>query len=168
MSTNIVPISPRARYQAAESSQYHKAPPRSGAADLAIARAHFTLRDWARWLDENLDFVSGSFDKLVNFIVGQGITIEPMVRDRKGNLLEAVNKQIKQAILDESAPESWSRDCNVNGEYTRGEQERIACRTSRHSIGRSHRGRCAFRVRPILPRSLPRTTEVPHARRWTI
>jgi len=120
---------PTASYQAGDSSQYHKNPAPVGSGDRSVATAYYRLRDWSRWLDENLDLVTGAFDKLVNFIVGGGITIEPTVRDRKGRLLPKVNEQIRRAIVDESYPDCWSRDCNVTGEYTRGEQERIACRS---------------------------------------
>ena len=120
---------PTASYQAGETSQYHKNPGAVGSGDRSVATAYYRLRDWSRWLDENLDIVTGAFDKLVNFIVGPGLTIEPTVRDRKGKLLPRVNDQIRRAIVDESYPDCWSRDCNVTGEYTRGEQERIACRS---------------------------------------
>jgi len=120
---------PTAAYQAGETTQYHKHPGAVGSGDRSVATAYYRLRDWSRWLDENLDLVTGAFDKLVNFIVGGGITIEPTVRDRKGRLLPKVNDQIRRAIVDESYPDCWSRDCNVTGEYTRGEQERIACRS---------------------------------------
>lgn len=120
---------PSAAYSAGKSSQYHRAPARSGSGDASSGAAGTKLRDWARWFDENLDFVSGALDKLANFIIGNGITIEPMVRDRRGRLLQRVNDQIRAAILDENSPSCWSRDVNVTGEYTRGEQEWIACRT---------------------------------------
>ena len=116
-------------YQAGTSSKDHSLPPQKGAADADITSASSRLRDWARWMDQNVDVVTGALDKLANFIVGPGITIEPMVRDRKGRLLEKVNSQIRRALLDESIPGCWSRDVNVTGEYTRGEQEWTACRS---------------------------------------
>ena len=120
---------PRADYAAAKPNPYHKAPRQSGSGNASTGAAGTKLRDWARWMDENLDIVTGALDKLANFIVGPGITIEPMVRDRKGRLLERVNNQIRHALLDESIRGSWARDVNVTGEYTRGEQEWAVCRT---------------------------------------
>lgn len=116
-------------YQAGQVSPYHRAPRKTGSGDASTGGANTKLRDWARWFDENLDIVCGALDKLTNFIVGMGITIEPMVRDRRGNLLESVNDQIRRELLDMDVPRSWSRNVNVTGEYTRGEQEWIACRT---------------------------------------
>lgn len=133
MIAKVTPIpvnrGPSAAYQASKPSLQHKAPPRSGSADASVGAADARLRDWARWLDENLDIVTGALDKLCNFIVGTGITIEPMVRSRNGKLLDLVNNQIRTVLLSEDSPNSWSRSVNVTGEYTRGEQEWTACRT---------------------------------------
>lgn len=128
MSATVTKL-PTAAYQAGEPSKYHKSPRRSGSGDASSGAAGTKLRDWVRWLDENLDVVSGAFDKLSNFIVGDGLSIQPMVRNRKGELLPKVNEQITSALLDETNRMSWARDVNVTGEYTRGEQEWIACRT---------------------------------------
>lgn len=116
-------------YQAGKSNKDHALPPVKGGPDSDTATASTRLRDWARWMDQNVDVVTGALDKLANFVVGAGITIEPMVRDRKGRLLQKVNQQIRRALLDESIPGCWSRDVNVSGEYTRGEQEWTACRS---------------------------------------
>ena len=120
---------PPSAYEVAKPSKYRKAPPHSNSGDASTGAAGTKLRDWARWLDENLDIVTGALDKLANFIVGERITIEPMVRNRRGELLKGVNEQITRAILDEGVRDSWSRNVSVTGEYTRGEQEWITCRT---------------------------------------
>lgn len=119
----------KAKYQAAQASQYRRLPPKSKSGDKTIGQAGTRLRDWARHLDENVDLVTGAFDKLVNFIVGPGIAIEPLVKARDGSLLQSVNADIRALITDHRVKGSWSRDCNVTGQYRRGEQERIACRT---------------------------------------
>jgi lambda family phage portal protein len=116
-------------YQAGSSNKDHSLPPAKGSADADTATASTRLRDWARWMDQNVDVVTGALDKLANFIVGAGITIEPMVRDRKGRLLQKVNEQVRRVLLDESIPGCWSRDVNVTGEFTRGEQEWTVCRS---------------------------------------
>jgi lambda family phage portal protein len=116
-------------YQAGSGSKDHSLPASQGTADASTSTAGTRLRDWARWMDENVDVVTGALDKLANFIVGPAITIEPMVRDRKGRLLERVNDNIRRVLLDESIPGCWSRDVSVTGEYTRGEQEWTACRS---------------------------------------
>ena len=120
---------PTADYSAAKFSPYHKKPLPAGSADASTNLAGTRLRDWARWLDENLDIVTGALDKITNFIVGTGISIEPMIRNRSGELLVVVNDRIRRVLLEESNKNSWCRDVNVTGEYTRGEQEWIACRT---------------------------------------
>ncbi len=116
-------------YRVATPSPYHKAPRIQPSADASTGQATHKLRDWARWLDENHDLVTGALDKITNFAVGTGISIEPMVRNRSGNLLPKVNDQIRKAILDETIRGAWSRDVSVTGEYTRGEQEWVAFRT---------------------------------------
>ena len=116
-------------YSVATPSPYHKAPRIQPSADASTGQANHKLRDWARWLDENHDLVTGALDKITNFAVGTGISIEPMVRNRAGKLLPKVNDQIRKVLLDETIRGSWSRDVNVTGEYTRGEQEWVAFRT---------------------------------------
>ena len=128
MSVSVLRKGPQA-YKVATPSPYHKAPRQQPSADASTGAANHKLRDWARWLDENHDIVNGAIDKITNFAVGTGIRIEPMVRNRRGELLERVNDQIRKVLLDETIRESWSRDVNVTGEYTRGEQEWTAFRT---------------------------------------
>lgn len=132
MSAKVARLHPKktvAAYDAGKPSPYHRAPRRSGSGDSSSGAAGTKLRDWTRWLDENVDFVTGAFDKLTNFIVGKGLAIEPMVRNRRGELHTKANDAIRNVLLDEDSPDCWSRDVNVTGEYTRGEQEWIACRT---------------------------------------
>lgn len=155
--------SPTNSYEVAKTSKYRKAPARSGSGDASSGAAESKLRDWARWLDENHDIVTGALDKLTNFIVGAGISIEPMIRNRRGELIPRVNDQIRNAILDESSRGSWSRDVNVTGEYTRGEQEWMVCRTwlrdgevlARKVSRRSSRGALPYQVQTIEGDHLP-------------
>lgn len=150
-------------YDAGRDSKYHKSPRRTGSGDAATGAAGTRLRDWARWLDENHDIVSGALDKLTNFIVGNGISIEPMVRTRRGELLTKVNEQIRRALLDEEMRNCWSRDVNVTGEHTRGELEWISCRTwlrdgevlARSVNRRSRRDALPYQIQMIEADHLP-------------
>lgn len=150
-------------YQAGTASPFHRAPRRTGSGDASTGAAGTKLRDWARWFDENSDIVCGALDKLANFIVGRGIAIEPMVRNRRGELLKRVNDQIRLELLSDDISRAWSRDVNVTGEYTRGEQEWITCRTwlrdgeilARRVNRRPSRGRLSYQVQLLEADYLP-------------
>ena len=73
-------------YDAAQSSRHRpmRGDQRSGNAVMDHAR--YSLRSWARHLDENHDLAVGVLDDLVKKIIGCGIAIEPMIKAPNGKL----------------------------------------------------------------------------------
>ncbi len=110
-------------YSAAGTSQYHprRGDNRSGNAVMEHARGRLT--NWARYLEENTDLAVGVLDDLTDRVIGTGITIEPMVRNRAGQPLEALNDTIKRAWLD------WGRTPEVSGVIPWGELQRLLFRS---------------------------------------
>jgi lambda family phage portal protein len=120
MSARVIPL---ARYEAGQSSPYHPNPPASRSADWEYSSAGRTLRDWARHLADNSSVVSAVLSSRVSNAIGAGLTYEPLVRDRKGNLLPEVNDALRRIH------QQWSRSPDVTGELSRPELERLAWRT---------------------------------------
>lgn len=116
----IVPL--RARYEAGFPTDYNPPPPAANAADAEIYSAGARLRDWARYLAKNSAIVAAILDARVAKGVGQGLTYEPMVRDRAGNLLPKLNDAIRAWHTE------WSERIDVTGELARPEVERLMWR----------------------------------------
>lgn len=57
-------------YEAANPSRLHKAKKQSQSADTSVFAAGQSLREQARWLDENHDLVIGLFDKMEDRVQG--------------------------------------------------------------------------------------------------
>lgn len=110
-------------YDAVKSSPYRpkRGSPASGDAVMQAARG--SLREYARWLDENHDLATGILDDLVAKIVGSGVGIEPTVKDKNGNLLLEVNDQIKELWR------YWFESPEVTGELPGPDVERLVCRS---------------------------------------
>lgn len=122
MSGQVVRISPRARYDAGQSSPYHQAPPASRAADAEVSAAGQRLRDWARDLADNSAIVAAVLSSRVSNAIGAGLSYEPLVRDRRGELIPEINDAIRRIH------ERWSRSVDVTGELSRQELERLMWR----------------------------------------
>jgi len=111
-------------YEAAKPNRNHKAQREPHSPDMAVQLAGKSLREQARWLDENHDLVTGIFDRLEERVVGaDGIGVEPMPLDNQGNRLDAFADEIK-AWWGE-----WSLAPETSGEFTRPQMERLVCRT---------------------------------------
>lgn len=111
-------------YEAAAPSRLHKAKGEAKSADLAVQLAGRSLREQARYLDENHDLVTGIFDRLEERVVGaDGIGIEPIPLDIAGNRLTDLAAQIKTAWAE------WSLHPEATGELTRPQMERLVCRS---------------------------------------
>jgi lambda family phage portal protein len=117
---NVVPID--ARYEAGFPSDYNATPPVAGSADAEIYAAGQRLRDWARYLAKNSAIVKAVLDARQAKGVGPGLRYEPMVRDRKGRLLQTLNLAIHRVI------EKWAQAADVTGELSRAEVERMVWR----------------------------------------
>ncbi|MAR56972.1 MAG: phage portal protein [Rickettsiales bacterium] len=81
-------------YEAAQPSRLRKRKTDAGSGDAIIERAGESLRLQARHLDENHDLAGGVLDCLVNNVVGRGITVEPQVKLKNGELAKPINDQL--------------------------------------------------------------------------
>lgn len=111
-------------YEAARPTRTHK-PKREGKSpDLAVQLAGRSLREQARFLDENHDVVTGLFDRLEERVVGgAGIGVEPLPISLAGEVHTELAEQIKSAWAE------WSLKPEASGELTRPQMERLVCRT---------------------------------------
>lgn len=95
-------------YDAAQSSRHRpmRGDQRSGNAVMDHAR--YSLRSWARHLDENHDLAVGVLDDLVKKIIGCGIAVEPMLKAPNGKLAVKANDALRAlwAEWTQSMPES--------------------------------------------------------------
>ena len=111
-------------YEAAMPSRTHKASREHRAANNAMASAGRSLREQARWLDENHDIVIGLLDKMEERIVGsKGIQIEPQPRSVSGEVLTDLAKELRRRWG------AWSLKPEVTGTFTRPQMERIVLRS---------------------------------------
>lgn len=89
-----------ARYDAATPTHQHKAKRSIGSADAVNRGASVSLRDQARYFDENYDIASGILDVLVDNTVGMGIRPDPQIKDVNGDLLEDLNSGLRSLWRD--------------------------------------------------------------------
>lgn len=83
-----------------------------------------SLREQARWLDDNHDLVVGALDKLEERIIGaKGIVVEPQPLTIAGKLDSVLAEKIRSAWA------SWSVSPDITGQYTRPVLERLMLRT---------------------------------------
>jgi lambda family phage portal protein len=111
-------------YEASSADNYHPRRKESRSGDSVMAASTDKLRSIARYLDENHDLAIAIFDDLTNKVIGNGLILEPQMRDRRGELVGAQNDQVRAAYREwlEAAPET-SRTMT----YTEG--ARLAFRT---------------------------------------
>lgn len=110
-------------YEAATSSDYRPARGGTHSADGVLDQAGATLRTMARYLDENHDLVVSVLDDLVNNTVGPGATVEPMIRDKSGNLATDTNDALRELWAE------WADYPEVTGELGLPSVERLAARS---------------------------------------
>lgn len=92
--------------------------------DLTANESVESLRAQARFLDENYDIVTGAIDTLVARTVGpNGIMVEPMIRDKNGDLNDELNRQVNELF------NAWWENPEVKGEYSGALVEQLAART---------------------------------------
>lgn len=112
-------------YEAANPSRLHKAKKQSQSADTSVFAAGQSLREQARWLDENHDLVIGLFDKMEDRVIGaHGIHVEPQPLDLEGNLHSDFAGQLSALWAE------WSVRPEVTGMFTRPEAERLLLRSA--------------------------------------
>lgn len=112
-------------YEAAKPTRTHAARRESRSANTAIFAAGVSIREQARWLDENHDIAIGILDKLEERVVGaRGIQIEPQPLDKNGKVHEAFAAQIA------SHWEKWAESPEVTGSFSLAEAERLMLRSA--------------------------------------
>lgn len=137
-------VVPLARYEAGYANDFNVSPPAANAADSEIFAAGNKLRDWARYLAKNSAIVKATLDARVSKGIGDGLRYEPMVRNRRGELIPEINDKIRRLH------DRWSERADVTGELSRAELERLAWRDW-DTVGemfarRVYRGRSSNRV----------------------
>lgn len=111
-------------YEAARPSRTHKATREHRSGNAALNMAGRSLREQARWLDENHDIVIGLFDKLEERIVGaNGIQVEPQPRDAAGQVMPELAAELRRRWA------AWSLRPEVTGMFTRPQMERLVVRS---------------------------------------
>ncbi len=112
-------------YDAAKKSRTHKANKESRGANQAVFAAGKSLREQARWLDENHDLSIGILDNMAKRVIGaQGIIVEPQPRGHDGEILPKLAKDLQRRFGN------WSLKPDVTGRFTRPELERLVLRTA--------------------------------------
>ncbi|WP_261865749.1 phage portal protein [Pectobacterium carotovorum] len=111
-------------YEASMPTRTHKAKRENRNANQLTQFGGRSLREQARWLDNNHDLVIGILDKLEERIVGaKGFIVEPQPLMKDGKIAEEFASQIR-ALWGE-----WSISPDVTGQYTRPVLERLMVRT---------------------------------------
>lgn len=116
----VTPI--KARYEAGWPSEYNPTPPASRSADAEINQAGNNLRNWARYLAKNSSIAKAVLDARSAKGIGAGLRYEPMVRNRRGELIPALNDAIRRLH------KNWSKKVDVTRELSRVEVEKLVWR----------------------------------------
>ncbi len=111
-------------YEAALPTRTHRAKRENRNANQLTQFAGRSIREQARWLDNNHDLVIGLLDKLEERIVGaRGIVVDPQPILKTGLVADDLSKQIRAAWAE------WSISPDVTGQFTRPVLERLMART---------------------------------------
>jgi len=112
-------------YEAAMPSRTRQTRRESRGANTAVFAAGASLREQARWLDENHDLAIGILDKLEERVVGaRGIQVEPQPLTYEGKVHEEFAARLSALW------EHWAEAPDVTGMYTLAEAERLALRSA--------------------------------------
>ncbi|MDR3431051.1 MAG: phage portal protein [Rouxiella aceris] len=111
-------------YEAALPTRTHRAKRENRNANQLTQFGGRSIREQARWLDNNHDLVIGLLDKLEERIVGaRGIVVDPQPILKTGLVADDLSKQIRAAWAE------WSVSPEVTGQFTRPVLERLMART---------------------------------------
>ncbi|EFI2350332.1 phage portal protein [Escherichia coli] len=111
-------------YEAVKTTRTHKARRENRTADQLSLYGAVSLREQARYLDNNHDLVIGVFDKLEERVVGKnGIIVEPHPVLRNGAIARDLAAEIRTRWSE------WSVSPEVTGQFTRPMLERLMLRT---------------------------------------
>ncbi|QAX77683.1 phage portal protein [Yersinia hibernica] len=111
-------------YEAVLPTRTHRARRENRNANQLSQVAGRSLREQARYLDNNHDLVIGLLDKLEERIIGaKGIIVDPQPILLTGLIADDLAKQIRSAWAE------WSVSPDVTGQFTRPVLERLMART---------------------------------------
>lgn len=111
-------------YEAVTPTRTHKTKRENRNANQLTQFGGKSLREQARWLDNNHDLVVGALDKLEERIIGaKGIIVEPQPLTIAGQLDSVFAEKIRGAWA------AWSVSPDITGQYTRPVLERLMLRT---------------------------------------
>lgn len=111
-------------YEAVKTTRTHKARRENRTADQLSQYGAVSLREQARYLDNNHDLAIGVFDKLEERVVGKnGIIVEPHPVLRNGAIARDLAAEIRTRWSE------WSVSPEVTGQFTRPMLERLMLRT---------------------------------------
>ncbi|MEW5290297.1 phage portal protein [Erwinia papayae] len=111
-------------YEAAMPTRTHRAKRENRNANQVNQFGGRSVREQARWLDNNHDLVIGLLDKLEERIVGaRGIVVDPQPMLKTGLIAADLSRQIRSAWAE------WSVSPDVTGQFTRPVLERLMART---------------------------------------
>lgn len=113
----------QARYESVVPTHQKKSTRSTGSADTVNRVAITSLRDQARYFEENYDIASGILDVLVNNTVGMGIRPDPQIKDLNGELLEGLNSELRALWRD------WVKRPEVTHELDYYSAQRLAARS---------------------------------------
>ncbi len=111
-------------FEAVKPTRTHKARRENRSANQLSQNGAVSLREQARWLDNNNDLVIGILDKLEERVIGsEGIIVDPHPVLKNGNIAKKFASQIRAAWAE------WSVSPDVTGEFTRPMLERLLLRS---------------------------------------
>ncbi|NTZ36196.1 phage portal protein [Enterobacter sp. JMULE2] len=112
-------------YEAAKPSRTHSARRENRSANTAVFAAGASIREQARWLDENHDLAIGILDKLEERVVGaRGIQIEPQPLTPDGKVHEDFAAEIARLW------DKWAEAPEVTGCFSLAEAQRLMLRSA--------------------------------------
>ena len=111
-------------FEAVKPTRTHKASRENRSANQLSQHGAVSLREQARWLDNNNDLVIGILDKLEERVIGsEGIIVDPHPLMKNGAIAKKLASQIRTAWAE------WSVSPDVTGEFTRPMLERLLLRS---------------------------------------
>lgn len=111
-------------YEAAKPSRYRKGARSVGSGNESVARGGESLREQARWLEENHDLAVGILEILIQNMVGpSGVQVEPQPRRADGSIHDDFARQILTLHRD------WARKPEVTWQHNWASAQRIMART---------------------------------------
>jgi lambda family phage portal protein len=110
-------------YDAAKSDPYRpkRGDPNSGERNAELGATR--LREYARWAEDNEALAAAILDELVVNVVGVGLTVAPLARNRAGELLTTLNQDLARRWS------AWWERPEVTGQIPGSEMERLIART---------------------------------------